>query len=237
MSSEGLSIEDKEQHQRYIWNRVGKWRNRWKIKFLISLDLFQVPILTASSWSVFVKCMCKKMTPIQQVLCISHNFFINMLFLESQNIFIGTQNLDEAGVSTFKSLCAKIFQRCNIMYKQPQFRIFPLLLPYQQVADNAHFSHIFIVSTLFYFNLELSRFHNKWSLTVSVYFSNNHKTIFSANTINVIQEQFGAISIDIYTMCVDWKALGCKNGIWISPECYEYLLAYAPAGAIKVSSL
>lgn len=112
MSSEGLSIEDKGQHQSYIWNSVGKRRNRWKIKFLIYLDMFQVPILTASSWSLPVECTCKKMTPIQQVLCISHNFLINMLFLQSQNIFIGMPNLD--GLSTFKSLCAKLCQRCNI---------------------------------------------------------------------------------------------------------------------------
>lgn len=56
---------------------------------------------------------------------------------------------------------------------------------------------------LFYFNLKLSGFCSKWILTVSVYFSNNYKKIFSENTINVIQEQFGAISIDIYNMCVD----------------------------------
>lgn len=63
-----------------------------------------------------------------------------------------------------------------------------------------HILHIYFFPL---FNLEPSRFHNKWNLTVLVYFSNNHKKIFSANTINVIQEQFGAISIDIYNICVD----------------------------------
>lgn len=81
MSSEGLSIEDKKQHQSYILNTAGKWRNRWRIKFLIYLDLFQIPIPTVSSWSIFVKCVCKKMTLIQQVLCILCLFFNQYVIL------------------------------------------------------------------------------------------------------------------------------------------------------------
>lgn len=56
---------------------------------------------------------------------------------------------------------------------------------------------------LFYFNLKLSGLCNKWILTVLAYFCNNNNKIFSENTISIIQEQFGAISIDIYNMCAD----------------------------------
>lgn len=73
----------------------------------------------------------------------SQGFFINMLFLETQNICIGMQNLDNEGVSTFKKLCANVFQRCNIMYKQPQYISF--LLSHQEVADDAHFMCLFIL--------------------------------------------------------------------------------------------
>lgn len=145
MSSEGLSIEDKEQHQSYIWNRVGKWRNRWKIKFLIYMDLFQVPILTASSWSIFVKRYVQKDDPDSTGFVYFSQIFYQYVILREPKYIHRNENLEEDGVSTFRSLCAKIFQRCNIMYivqtTPTQYR--SLLHSHQQVADNAHFIHIF----------------------------------------------------------------------------------------------
>lgn len=104
-------------------------------------------------------------------------FFISMLLLESQNAFIGMQNLDEGADSTFQGLCAKIFQSCKEKCKHPQLSVsFPC--SHQQVADNAHFIHISTFPSTLLQLRTFKVFYNKWNLTVLVYFSNNHKMFF-----------------------------------------------------------
>lgn len=150
-----------------------------------------------------------------------------MLFFESQSIFTGMWRLNQHRVSTPTSLYLKIIQRCNIMYRvktTTSVYVLSVLSPEGGTQCTLYMCILYIYiymcvlllfPLLFYFNLKLSGFCNKWILTDLAYFCNNHK-IFSKNTISVIQEQFGAISIDIYNMCADWKGLGCKNGIWMS---------------------
>lgn len=80
-----------------------------------------------------------------------------MLLLESQNVFIGMQNLDEGADSTFQGLCAKVFQSCKEKCKQPQLRVchFPALTSKRQTT---HILFIFPLFPLFCFNFELSKF-------------------------------------------------------------------------------
>lgn len=105
----------------------------------------------ASTWSTFVKILCKK---IQQAFS---QFFISLLLLEGQNVLIGMQNLDEGADSTFQGPCAKIFQSCKEKCKQPQLSVSHFPAPTSK-GQTTHILFVFPLFPLFYFNFELSKF-------------------------------------------------------------------------------
>lgn len=119
---------------------------------------FSGPVSSSNTDSKYLVHLCETSVQKDTTGFVSFSqFFISMLLLESQNVFIGMQNLDEGADSTFQGLRAKVFQSCEEKCKQPQLSVchFPALTSKGQTT---HILSVFPLFPLFIFNLELSKF-------------------------------------------------------------------------------